>query len=292
MAAALILGVLVASGTTLANVERSLAVSRARDGATLLAANITTQAAQFECQLEVDPTDARTSTAWKRCVEALRGEALPGNVATSNPAGDLFFTAEFPTGCTTAGEAAANPSLVVTPGCIEYKVLLSSRWLRTAADPDQCQDPVRQPTMLRRTLELRWRPTGAVEDVIYKLTTLQAAPTSPEYDTTKVRGVVVRTSPGTVNAPAVATITSGSGRISRVVEPCMAGTTLTGEAWFPFLPSGTATTPPPTVTLSTGGSLDWNSVATNYGSDVSGYTVGNCGEVWTSGGTTCVQAGS
>jgi hypothetical protein len=282
MAAALILGVLVASGTTLANVERSLAVSRARDGATLLAANIMTQAAQFKCQLEVDPTAATTSTAWKRCVEALRGEALPSTVATSNPAGDLFFTAEFPTGCTTAREAASNPSLVVTPGCTEYKVLLSSRWLRTAADPAQCQSPGRQPTLLRRTLELRWRPTGAVEDVVYKLTTLQAAPTSTEYDATKLRGVVVRATPGPVNAPAVVTITSGSGRISRVVEACTAGTTPTGEAWFPFLPTDE------TVTLSTGGSIDWNSVAPISGSDVSGYTVGNCGEVWQPGGSNCV----
>lgn len=282
MAAALILGVLVASGTTLANVERSLAVSRARDGATLLAANIMTQAAQFKCQLEVNPAADSIPGTWKRCVEALRGEALPTAATTSNPAGDLFFTAKFPTGCTTAREAAANPALAPTPGCTEYKVLLSSRWLRTAADPAQCQNPGRQPTMLRRTLELRWRPTGAVEDVVYKLTTLQSAPTSTEYDTTKLRGVVVRTTPGTVNAPAVVTITSGSGRISRVVEACTAGTTPTGEAWFPFLPTGA------TVTLSTGGSIDWNSVTTNYGSNVSGYTVGNCGEVWTSAAPVCV----
>ena len=276
MAAALILGVLVASGTTLANVERSLAVSRARDGATLLAANIMTQAAQFKCQLEVDPAAVATPGAWKRCVEALRGEALPSTVATANPAGDLFFTAEFPTGCTTAREAAANPALVVTPGCTEYKVLLSSRWLRTAADPAQCQNPVRQPTMLRRTLELRWRANGAVEDVVYKLTTLQAAPTSTAYDATKLRGLVVRTAPGTV-----VTVTSGTGRISRVAEACTSGTSPTGEAWFPFLPSGS------TVTLSTGGSLDWNSVTTNYGSNVSGYTVGSCSEVWTSASATC-----
>lgn len=287
MAAALILGVLVASGVTLANVERSLAVSRARDGATLLAANIMTQAAQFKCQLEVDPQTA--SGAWKRCVEALRGEALPTSVTTTNPAGDLFFTAKFPTGCVSAREAAANPSLAPTPGCTEYKALLTSRWLRTAVDPAQCQNPVKQPTMLRRTLELRWRPVSATEDIVYKLTTLQAVPSSSTFDSTMRRGLVVRSTPGTV-----VTLGLGTGKISRLVEPCTttgASPQATGEAWFPFLPSpGSAT-----YTLSTGASIDWS--ASNFPSFGAGSSVTNfrnpaecasvAGEIWTSSGMSC-----
>lgn len=287
MAAALILGVLVASGVTLANVERSLAVSRARDGATLLAANVMTQAAQFKCQLEVDPQSAADS--WKRCVEALRGETLPTSVSTSNPAGDLFFTAKFPTGCTSARDAAANPSLVASPGCTEYRVLLASRWLSTAGDPAQCQNPAKQPTVLRRTLELRWRPVSATEDVVYKLTTLQAVPSSTAFDTANRRGLVVRGTPGTV-----ATVGLGSGKISRVLEPCTttgASPQLTGEAWFPFLPSPGAST----FTLSTGASVDWT--AANFPSFGVGAPVTNfrnpaecpstAGEIWTSSGMSC-----
>lgn len=287
MAAALILGVLVASGVTLANVERSLAVSRARDGATLLAANIMTQAAQFKCQLEVDPQTA--PGAWKRCVEALRGEALPTSVTTANPAGDLFFTAKFPTGCVSAREAAANPSLAATPGCTEYKALLTSRWLRTAGDPAQCQSPTKQPTMLRRTLELRWRPIGAVEDIVYKLTTLQAVPSSSTFDATMRRGLVVRSTPGTV-----VTLGLGTGNISRLVEACTttgASPQATGEVWFPFLPSpGSAT-----YTLSTGASIDWNAAgfpAFGAGASVTNFrNPAECpaaaGEIWTSSGMSC-----
>jgi len=288
MAAALILGVLVASGVTLANVERSLAVSRARDGATLLASNIMTQAAQFKCQLEVDPQTA--SGAWKRCVEALRGEALPTSVVTTNPAGDLFFAAKFPTGCVSAREATANPSLVPTPGCTEYKVLLTSRWLRTAGDPAQCQNPLKQPTMLRRTLELRWRPVGAVEDIVYKLTTLQAVPSSSAFDGANRRGLVVRGTPGTV-----ATLGLGSGKVSRVLEPCTTtgvSPTATGEAWFPFLPAPASSTE---YSLSIGASIDWN--AANFPSFGAGSNVTNfrnpaecpsaAGEVWTSAGMSC-----
>lgn len=284
MAAALILGVLVASGVTLANVERSLAVSRARDGATLLAANIMTQAAQFKCQLEVDPTSA--SGAWRRCVEALRGEALPTGVTTGNPAGDLVFTAKFPTGCRTAREATTQQP--ATPGCTEYKALLTSRWLRTAGDPAQCQHPLKQPTTLRRTLELRWRPVGATEDIVYKLTTLQAVPSSSTFDATIRRGLVVRSTPGTV-----VTLGLGTGKISRLVEACTttgASPQATGEAWFPFLPSpGTAT-----FTLSTGASVDWNAAFPVFGAGTNVTNFRNpaecpsaAGEIWTSSSMTC-----
>jgi hypothetical protein len=290
MAAALILGVLVASGVTLANVERSLAVSRARDGATLLAANIMTQAAQFKCQLEVDPASA--SGAWKRCVEALRGEALPTSVTTANPAGDLFFTAKFPTGCTPTREATAQQP--ATPGCTEYRALLTSRWLRTAGDPAQCQNPLKQPTMLRRTLELRWRPVSAVEDVVYKLTTLQAVPSSSAFDGTIRRGLLVRGTPGTV-----ATLGRGlgSGKISRVLEACTttgASPQATGEAWFPFLPAPDEM-PATDYLLSIGASIDWS--ASNFpvfgaGSNVMNFSnPSECpraaGEVWTSASVSC-----
>jgi hypothetical protein len=286
MAAALILGVLVASGVTLANVERSLAVSRARDGATLLAANILTQAAQFKCQLEVDPQTA--SGAWKRCVEALRGETLPSSVVTTNPAGDLFFTAKFPTGCTPAREATAQKP--ATPGCTEYRALLTSRWLRTAGDPAQCQNPLKQPTLLRRTLELRWRPVSATEDVVYKLTTLQAVPSSSAFDATIRRGLLVRGTPGTV-----ATLERGTEKISRVLEACTttgASPQATGEAWFPFLPAPVSATD---YSLSIGASIDWS--ASNFpvfgaGSNVTNFSnpiecPSAAGEIWTSSGMSC-----
>lgn len=286
MAAALILGVLVASGVTLANVERSLAVSRARDGATLLAANIMTQAAQFRCQLEIDP--ASTSGAWKRCVEALRGEALPTSVTTVNPAGDLFFTAKFPTGCTPAREATTQKP--ATPGCTEYRALLTSRWLRTAGDPAQCQNPLKQPTVLRRTLELRWRPVSAIEDIIYKLTTLQSVPSSSAFDGAIRRGLAVRGTPGTV-----ATLTRGSGKVSRVLEACTttgASPQATGEAWFPFLPAPVSATD---YSLSVGGAVAWD--AANFpvfgaGSNVTNFSSPKecpsaAGEIWTSASVSC-----
>ena len=286
MAAALILGVLVAFGVTLANVERSLAVSRARDGATLLAANILTQAAQFKCQLEVDPQTA--SGAWKRCVEALRGETLPSSVVTTNPAGDLFFTAKFPTGCTPAREATAQKP--ATPGCTEYRALLTSRWLRTAGDPAQCQNPLKQPTLLRRTLELRWRPVSATEDVVYKLTTMQAVPSSSAFDATIRRGLLVRGTPGTV-----ATLERSTEKISRVLEACTttgASPQATGEAWFPFLP---APVPATDYSLSIGASIDWS--ASNFpvfgaGSNVTNFSnpiecPSAAGEIWTSSGMSC-----
>lgn len=282
MAAALILGVLVASGVTLANVERSLAVSRARDGATLLAANIMTQASQFRCQLEVDPTAQTTATAWKRCVESLRGEALQPAPTSSNPAGDLFFTAEFPTGCVSAADAAADPSLTPTPGCTVYKVLLSSRWLATAADPAACQSPKKQPTLMRRTLELRWRPVSATEDVVYKLVTLQAVPSSAAYDTSKPRGLLVRTAPGTAEAPAMVTLTSGTGRISRVVEPCTLDGVPTGEAWFPYLP-GTAS-----LSVTTNQTASWTSMSVSAGASAGGFSLADdCAGVWTNGSVAC-----
>lgn len=216
VAAALILGIMVASGITLANIERSLATSRARDGATLLVSNLLNQAVQFRCQLTVNPSDAAGEAS--RCIPRLTGSAL-----TSTTTGDMMFTSTFPSGCVAGTD----------PGCVKYTALLTSRWLDATKDPSVCQDPRKQPSLLRRTLELRWRPSGATEDVVSRTSTFQAVPQSGAYDTTSTKVLVVRT-----DAPGkVVSYSTPQGTITRVAEACSENGSLVGEAFFPYRPT-------------------------------------------------------
>jgi hypothetical protein len=218
VASALILTILVASGTTVANMEQALAENRARDGATVIVANVLNQAQQFRCQLEVDPASASGESA--RCLTRLTGAVQGTSVA-----GDIMFTSTSPAGCRSGSD----------PGCVSYTALVTSRWLHAGEDPSACQSTGRQPALLRRTLEVRWRTTGSAEEVVSRTSAYQAPPSSTTYDPSSSRVLVVRAEAGTVVSLATST-----GTLLRVAEACTGGGK-DGEAWFPYLPTGSFT---------------------------------------------------
>jgi len=251
VASSLRLGVLVASGGTIANIERALAENRARDGATLLVANVLNQAQQFSCQLSVDP--ALASGESTRCLKRLAGAAQG-----TDTAGDMMFKATFPAGCRFGTD----------PGCVSYTAMVTSRWLHANEDPAACQSTSRSPSLLRRTLEVRWLRNGSAEEVVSRTSTFQSPPPSNTYDSSSSRRLVVRAAPGTV-----VTLTAPTGgTLLRVAQACTGG----GEAWFPFLPAGTGRT----FTVSagsplTGASLDaaWAAGALPLPASGSGKTI-------------------
>lgn len=252
VASSLILGVLVASGVTIANIERALAENRSRDGATLLVANVLNQAQQFSCQMTVDP--ALASGESTRCLKRLAGAAQG-----TDTAGDMMFKATFPAGCRFGTD----------PGCVSYTAMVTSRWLHSDEDPSACQGVSRQPSLLRRTIEVRWRTNGSAEEVVSRTSMFQSPPPSNTYDPTLSRRLLVRAAPGTV----VALTASTGGTLLRVAQACTGG----GEAWFPFLPAAGAQK---TFTVSagpplTGASLDaaWAAGALPLPTPGSGKTV-------------------
>lgn len=228
VAAALILVIITSASVTMATVQRSVAKDRARDAVTTLASGVLEQAALFDCQLLIEPSNAATEAAAGRnalepspCTKMMYPDAA--SAADLPIEGDMVFT-RLRSGCNTDCETT---------------VVVTSRWLPTGEDGYRCRadgSSAGAPVLLERRAVLTWTPSGATTPLVNEYVSVEAVPRSAGFTDPTRSSVVVPALPG----EAVLLKDSSGAGLLRIAMPCTSPTGASAEAWFPFLDTSTS----------------------------------------------------